>query len=984
MLATDSRLSDEQWAAAGVLEGPVRIVAGAGTGKTAVIAARFRRLVHLGADPASILVMTFTERAATQMRERILAGGGAYEAPHVGTFHSLAIRWLRDEAHRLGIHPAFRILAGPDRWILMRELLWELGDPAFVGDERPDDVVAPLLELLGRTKQELVPLPRLHAWLAHVEDGERRALVEAAVRLFHAYAGRCRRERLLDFDDLLVLAVRLLQEHDEVRERFWARFPHVLVDEYQDTNLAQERIVELIAGPHPTKSAPPGTPVGARRVEPRDFVGTPGPGGNVFVVGDDDQSIYRFRGASRASMDRFLACFPSAVTVTLGRNRRSTRRIVTAAKRLVERNLERLDKPLTADPERPEGEPVELWRMATAEQEAAAIAAEAARAHAAGRPLRAIAVLARTHAIARPIAAALAAAGVPYQHWAGQGLYRRPEVRDLVAYLRLLNDPSDILALARLLSRPPLALDLAAALDHLRAGDAVPAPLQALREWGPTADWAALMTEMAALKLTLGVDELLFELLNRTRYLDVLLPRLPDGMEGRRVAANVSRFAELVSDYCERRRDHSLSLFVEHLDLVFRSGLDEDVAEVEDVEDAVQLLTIHQSKGLEFDLVFVPALVEGRLPQPRRRDGVSAVAGLELPAALLEPGVRGREDQLAEERRLCYVAMTRARERLVLSWAERYEGQRAWRPSRFLEEIGEGVVERDLRDEPAQAPPPQPSPATHPTKSAPPGTPGGARRVEPRDFVGTPGRGEGDAPVLSFSGISAYRECPRQHWYRYRLRLPAPPAVEAQFGTILHLTLMRAGRRRREGRPLTEELLRDLHQEAWETVGLVDPRRRPALEALGWRLLRGFLETGGLEAVPALVEQPFTVDLTDWSLRGVIDRVDEPTAAGGAWRIVDYKTGRPVPASRLRRDLQLALYALGARDALGLAPVELEIVYLRDGARVVLAAREELLGEARRIGSEVADAVREGRFEARPERRRCTLCAYRLACEAAL
>ena len=923
------RLSPEQDAASAVSPGPVRVVAGAGTGKTAVIAARFRRLLEAGAGPDQILVMTFTERAAAQMRERILADADVEEAPHVGTFHSLAMRWLREEGRRLGVHPAFRILAGPDRWIMMRELLWELGDPAFVGAERPDDLVSPLLKLLERTKQELVPLPRLHAWLAHVEEGERQALLGAALRLYHAYAGRCRRDGLLDFDDLLVLAVRLLQEHDEVRERFSTRFPWVLVDEYQDTNLAQERMVELIAVP----------------------------GGGVCVVGDDDQSIYRFRGASRASMDRFLACFPSATTLTLGRNRRSTRRIVEAACRLIEHNPERLDKPLAPDPERDDGHPVEIWRCATAEQEAAAIAAEAARVHAAGLPLRAIAVLARTHAIARPVAAALAAAGLPYQHWAGQGLFRRPEVRDLVAYLRLLHDPADLLALARLLARPPLGLDLAEALEHIRSGEAPQAPLSALREWEPTARWAALVTELSALKTTLGVDELLFELLNRTRYLDVLLPGLPDGMEGRRVAANVSRFAELVSEYCERRRDHSLSLFVEHIDLVMRSGLDEDVAEVEDVEDAVQLLTIHQAKGLEFDLVFVPALVEGRLPQPRRRDGVSAISGLELPPALLDPGVRGREDQLAEERRLCYVAMTRARDRLVLSWAERYEGGRPWRPSRFLQELGGAIVERDRREEfPAPASPPPPSPS---------------------------GAG-GDPVLLSFSAISAYRECPRQHWYRYRLRLPAAPGVEAQFGTILHLALMRAGRLRREGRPVTRELLRELHQEAWETIGLAEPRRRPALETLGWRLLERFLREGGLEGTPSLLESPFAVDLDGWTLRGVIDRVDGPGDGVPSWRIVDYKTGSPIPASRLRRDLQLALYALGARRALGLEPVELEIVYLRDGRRVVLAADDSLLEEALRIGAEVATSVREGRFEARPERRRCSLCAYRLACAAAL
>jgi RecB family exonuclease len=167
-------------------------------------------------------------------------------------------------------------------------------------------------------------------------------------------------------------------------------------------------------------------------------------------------------------------------------------------------------------------------------------------------------------------------------------------------------------------------------------------------------------------------------------------------------------------------------------------------------------------------------------------------------------------------------------------------------------------------------------------------------------------------------------------------------------------------------------------------VGLAEPRRRPALEALGWSLLRGFLQAGGLEPIPALVEQAFTVDLDGWTLRGVIDRVDHPPATGGAWRIVDYKSGVPVPASRLRRDLQLALYALGARDALGLEPAELEIVYLRDGGRLVLPADEALLAEARRIGGEVASAVRDGRFEARPERWRCALCGYRLACEAAL
>ncbi|HKA50250.1 MAG TPA: ATP-dependent DNA helicase [Candidatus Dormibacteraeota bacterium] len=933
-------LSRDQLAAADVLSGPVRVVAGAGTGKTAVIAARFVRLVEAGISPTEILVMTFTERAAAEMRERILASPTVEEAPWVGTFHSLAMRWLREDCRRLGLNPAFRILAGPERWIVMRELMWDLADTALIGVERPDDMISPLLKLLERVKQELVPLGRLARWVSKVEDSERREVLTAAVRLFRAYGARCRRDAVMDFDDLLWHSVRLLEEHADVRERLADHFRWVLVDEYQDTNLAQERLVELIGGT----------------------------GENVCVVGDDDQSIYRFRGASRASMDRFLATFPAAVTVTLGRNRRSSRRIVTAACRLVENNSERLAKPLEPDPDQELGQPVETWRCATAEQEAAEIAAAAASLHAAGVPLHGVAVLARTHAIARPVAAALAAAGVNYQQWSGQGLFRRPEIRDLIAYLRLLHDPTDLLALARLVARPPLSVDLAAALRQARDLELPQPPLRALTRWKPTARWAELVLELAALKATHGVDELLFELLNRTRYLDTLLPLIGDDLEARRVTANVSRFADYVSEYCERRKDHSLSLFVEHLDLVLRSGLDEDVADVEDAEDAVQLMTIHQAKGLQFDVVFVPALVEGRLPQPRRRDELTAIASLELPAHLLEPAVRGGEDQLAEERRLCYVAMTRARRRLVLSWAERYEGGRNWRASRFLTELGEDVIERDLR-----------TTRRVPALAADPATP-----TSSVGKVGGLEEDEHEKPLLSFSAISAYRECPRQHWYRYRLRLPATPGVEAQFGTALHLVLMRAGRLRAEGREVTAELLRELHQEAWETIGLSEPRRRQALEGLGWRLLARFLSAGGLDAKPHLVEAPFAVTQDGWTLRGVIDRVDPPVDGSPAWRIIDYKTGSPVPQTRLRRDLQLALYALGAHQALGLDPVELEIVYLKDGQRVVVPATDELLAQARQIGAEAAEGIRSGRFEPHPERRRCSLCGYRLVCEVAL
>ncbi len=905
------RLGVEQRQASAIGSGPVRVVAGAGTGKTAVIAERFRRLVAAGASPASILVMTFTDRAAAEMRQRIEDLIDA-PAPSVGTFHSIALGWLRSDGRLVGVPAGFRILAGADRWILARQLMWDLGDPALTGDERPDDLVQPALQMLERMKQELVPLKRLSAWAASTDETERAQLMKACVRLFQAYERACRKQRLLDFEDLLTLAVRLLEEQPAVRGLYGARYPHVLVDEYQDLNLAQERLVELVAQ-----------------------------GGAPFIVGDDDQSIYRFRGASRASLERFLSHFPSARTVTLGRNRRSSRRIVAAAAALIANSPERLHKELRSSRA---GDKVELWLCPDGITEANAIAAEADRLALEGVPLSEIAVLCRTNAIARPIAEALAAGGLPHVVIGGHGFYDRPEVKDVIALLRVMRDPTDVVALARALTRPPCGLDAADALSRLRDHDGV-APLEALHGWAPAAGLAALLDVLSKQAASLDVRDLFFELMERSRYLQVLGAGLEAG-EAARATANVSRFAEMISEFCETSTDLSLEAFMRHLDLVLLSGEDEQPAAVEGLVDAIQVMTIHQAKGLEFDAVFVPGLVEGRLPQSGRSPR------FELPPAVLEPLVRGREDVVAEERRLLYVAMTRARLRLYLTRASHYEGGRRWRDSRFLAEVGSAgartVVEREV---PASL------------------------RPAPKPF---PQRGEGDI-VLSYSAIAAYRDCPKQYWYRYVQRLPAAQSAEAVQGVILHEVLRRAGEERQRGKKVTAALLRSLHTDVWGSTGFPDPLRAPTFMRNGAQQLEAYRKRGGFDSKSEYLEQPFSAGLDGWTLRGVIDRVDR-TDSG--WRILDYKTGRPI--ARGRRDLQVALYSIGAGVALKLHPIELEVVYLASGETLRLERPEALAGEARKQAAEVAEGVKAGRFEARPERRRCRLCPFRLACVEAL
>jgi DNA helicase-2/ATP-dependent DNA helicase PcrA len=908
---TRIRLGADQRVAAAIGGGPIRVVAGAGTGKTAVIAERFRRLVAAGVSPSSILVMTFTERAAAEMRQRIEDLIDA-AAPSVGTFHSVALGWLRADGQAVGVPPGFRILTGADRWILARELMWRLGDAALAGDERPDDLVAPALQMLERMKQELVPLGRLASWARSSDDAERADLMRACVRLFRAYETECKKRRLLDFEDLLVLTVKMLESRPSLLDKYTARFLHVLVDEYQDLNLAQERLVELIA----SKSQP-------------------------FVVGDDDQSIYRFRGASRASLERFHDRFPDAKTITIGRNRRSSRRIVSSAAALIANNGDRLPKQLISDVA---GPAIELWLCPDGATEAAAIAAHAAGLVERGTSPREIAVLCRTNAIARPVASALAARGLPHVVIGGHGFLDRPEIRDVIAQLRVLRDPGDVVALARAVTRPPSSLDQASALTVLRdRGDST--PIDAMKAWPPAAPLAVLLDELSVEALRLDVRDIFFELMNRTRYLEVIGPAL-EASEAARVTANVSRFAEVIAEFCETSDDRSLEAFMHHLDLVLLSGEDEEPAPVETAVNAIQVMTIHQAKGLEFEAVFVPGLVEGRLPQSGRSPR------FELPPAVLEPLVRGREDVVGEERRLLYVAMTRAKRHLYLTRASHYEGGRRWRDSRFLDEVRAAGVRTVVQREVEPCPEALAAPVV-----------GGQR---------------GEA-ILSFSAIAAYLDCPRQYWYRQEQRLPVVQSAEAVHGVILHEVLRQTGEARRSGRQISSQLLRSIHETVWSREPFPDPRREGTFKRIGAAQIEEYRKKGGFDAAPEYIEHQFSAKVDGWTLRGVIDRVDRIESG---WRIVDYKSGRPL--TRRRRDLQVALYALGASTALHLDPLELEVVYLATGQSVKVDKVADLVADAARKGAEVAEGVKAGRFEPRPERRRCRLCPYRLVCAEAL
>ena len=628
-----STLNAAQRDAVTTVEGPLLVLAGAGTGKTRVITARIAHLVSGGVEPSNILAVTFTNKAAAEMKERVaaLAGAAARELT-VGTFHAFCARLLREHADALSLSRRFTICDASDQLSAVKSVMRELR--VHETTMHPSAVLARIS--LAKNRMETPA-----SYLAAGRDG-RDQLVGS---VWQRYQEHLARARALDFDDLLLETVRLLGENAKVRRHCRTRFRHVLVDEYQDTNRPQYEIVKAIGGEHR----------------------------NVCVVGDDDQSIYGWRGADIRKILGFEQDFPGAKIVRLQTNYRSTRPILEAANSLIRHNASRHDKAL--EPFRGDGVPVREARLKDETAEAQFVVGDVALAvrREEARPAD-FAILCRTQVQFRTFEAELRAAGLPYVVVGGMSFFDRKEVRDVVAFLKLALNPRDETALLRVINTPArgvgkASLDrvLAFATDHgiavsdafERAGDidglAPPAALgyEALRGVLERAALAEAGRDLAA-RLSSFLEAVDYRAEVRRLY--------PDPMTRDARWAGVEEILNLAENHVRRSPRPTLAGFLEELALT--SG-DEPSETPESRKDAVTLMTLHAAKGLEFPHVFLVGMEEGLLPHSR---------------AAAEGGVE-------EERRLAYVGITRAMTTLTMSWAfERTRYGRRGRsvPSRFL------------------------------------------------------------------------------------------------------------------------------------------------------------------------------------------------------------------------------------------------------------------------------------------------------------
>jgi len=664
--------------------GPLLVVAGAGTGKTRVLTRRFAWLVEQGTPADGILALTFSTPAAAEMRERLETLLEApYEELNVSTFHSFCLKLLRDEALEACVDPFLSPVTPADRLAL---LLDRIGDLSLRHHEirgNPAPLLASFVSRIDRLKDELISADELRAWaekLPASTDAERaHTRREREFARLYADHDRLLEERgALDFGDLIVRAFKLLHERPHVRERTARRFQHVLVDEYQDTNFAQGMLLRLLVEDH----------------------------ANVTVVGDDDQAIYRFRGASQKNLLEFERELPDVTTVKLERNFRSGRRILDAAAAVVAPIEARVEKKLTGA----SGGRVRFWSCTSERAQAQAVAAEAERLIDGGVAPEEIGVLVRSvKSEGAVVAAALEERAIPFRTLGAAAYFQRAEVRDVLAWLRALADPGDSGAVVRALSRPPIELrsvDVArlTQLARRRKLD-MPSAVAAALE-GPQLSEEGRDRARAFLRLYRSASTA-FEDRRPDAFVMRLIERI--GLRRQQVFAthadtverlrNIAKLPEVATAYMRREPQATAREFARYLAAVAESGLREDEAVEQPTASAVPVMTMHAAKGLEFDHVFVLGLSAGAMPGPFRAPNGDVPD--ELLKERLEVG-SPRAEHEAEMRRLLHVAMTRARKGLVLAWAQAGAPGTTPRPSPFYEEaraalgLEEEILEEEL------------------------------------------------------------------------------------------------------------------------------------------------------------------------------------------------------------------------------------------------------------------------------------------------
>ncbi len=983
VIMRENKLNQAQLQAVEYVDGPLLIVAGAGTGKTTVITKKISHLLQQKiATPKNILALTFTEKAASEMQERVDAELEiGYADLQISTFHSFCQHLLEKYGMEIGLPKNSRLLTDTDAWLLVREHLLDFNLEYYRPMGNPNSNIHALLDHFSKAKDELVSPQEYLDYVENLildkdeaEVQEKNRLIELA-NAYHVYNTMLLENNALDFGDLIFYTHKLLKERPNILKQIQERFTHVLVDEFQDVNYAQYELIRLLAA-H----------------------------AQLTVVGDDDQSIYSFRGSNVSIILRFKEDFPNAKGIVLTENYRSSQAILDLAyTSIINNNPDRLevkmglDKRLKASGKNPSAV-IAHMHTDTLDQEVHAVIQKMLELKQNDPEFQwdDCAILVRANGHAEPFLNALESFDIPYEFLASGGLYRQPIVLDALAFLRIAAREYENTSWYRLMRLPCLTIsddDIKKIISGANR-KAIPyyeAFARAKEFFVSPGGIEQLDRVIGAVKNCIEKARfekptaVLYEFLEAVGYLEYLAREEQTGdLAIVRQIQYLKQFFDFINAYEEVTPGAHVLGFVEHFDHILESGDAGKIFMPRDTAGSVQVLTVHASKGLEYRYVFIVNCVEERFPTRDRSGG-----GLELPSDLIREQIEEQTDfHIEEERRLFYVAVTRAKEHVYFTSADYYgeDRKRKKKVSRFVEEL---KLESTLPS----------SDIPHLDLS----------RFKKQEVKQHTGQIYEIPKAFSHSQITSFLNCPYQYKLGHILNIKPKGSGTFSFGTSIHNTMQKfytrvqelnhisqgslfdlaipsAPQEKNDGEikvPTFEELLQ-MYDASWIQDWYESKRQREDYYKKGKEILKVFYSSQQSNwTVPVSLEGWFKVKVGDYVVNGRIDRIDQ--LPDGSLEIIDYKTGKSKDKLSSDDKQQLLLYQIAAStlpEYRHLGPVgKLTFYYVNDNIRTSFEASEKDVEKLKEKLETTIDRIKEGDFTPTPGPFVCKYCEFRNICE---
>lgn len=978
---SDYVLNKEQQQAVKYNKGPLLIIAGAGTGKTSVVVEKIKYLVKKKlAKPEQILALTFTEKAASEMEERIdRAMPYGYFQMNVSTFHAFAEQILKENGFQIGLSPSFRLMTEAETVIFLRQNLFLFNLKYFRPLGNPNKFLEVLLQHFSRLRDENISPEEYikfakNSSFAEASEDEAKIEKEKYKELAQAYETYQKlkiKEGLMDFADLVYNLLRLFQKRPNVLKRYRQQYRYVLVDEFQDTNISQYQLIELLC---PANSNP-----------------------RLTVVGDDSQAIYKFRGASISNIINFMKDYKKAKQITLKNNYRSNQTVLDNAYRLIKNNdpdtLEfklGISKNLLANKPN-DKEAVNMYLAESAEEESDFVAKKILELKD-KFSFSDFAILVRANNHSEPFVRSLVRAGIPYQFLGPGTLYKQPEVKDLIAYLRILYNLEDSPSLFRLLYMDIYSVDKKDVSLLLTFAKKINQSLfQAIeiylghynqlinrsefeiyKQYLPllrseTKEKLLIIYKMIVKHLGLlktnTAGQILYYFLEDSGLLKTLTNYKTEAQE--KVAINISNFFNKLKMFESEHEDASVFAVVDFINMSIEMGESPLVSKTDITSyNAVNILTVHSAKGLEFPVVFLVNLTEERFPTRHKKEVVS------IPEKLIKEILPSGDYHIEEERRLFYVGLTRAKDKVFLSSSKFYgEGKRQRKISRFvIETLGEEAVNKknDIVKE---------------KKS----------QLSIFDFKTHKPSGQSSTPPaspsknFSYSQLNSFKTCPLQYKYLYVLKIPTLPTDSASFGTSIHKTLQDFYIEFIKDKKINKKRLLEIFKKTWVPIGYSSTAHESRMKKEGEKILNNYFDKYHTKNINVLgLEKLFKIKISnDIFLTGKIDRIDKKN--GNEVEIIDYKTGKKPSERELTKSLQLSIYALAAHDKnmfnKKLSDINLTFHYLQTQEKITLKKTEEELIKTKEDVVGMVEEIKKNKFPATPGKH-CDFCSFKIICEA--